>query len=545
MVQGRSALSATAVHAGAVTALTFCGLYAGFVAWMRVRIAPEAFAAAFPMILVLALGAGMVAWLWAIRRRLDHAEALNELALELAESDDISHAAAVVTQVLQPLLGSVEVVRADLELSGDPTAYSGRVGHSHVLLARRPRPYLNDEIGLLEAAIALLSLCESRILGPDGAIARHVDSVTGLPDHRAMREAVAQQIQRAENLGDSCTVLLLDIDNFRFFNDTHGHMVGDLVLRTIAEHLQTLCAGRARVGRYGGDEFLVLVPTGLEVARPLADQIVAEIGKDGFRAPGDERVIPYRVTVGMACFPTDTRESQRLLGVAEQNLKLAQGAERRLVGDNHANAIRREGVNRSTFELLDSMVQAVDNKDSYTRLHSEEVTAYALWIGEELGFPPEEMTRLRIAGLLHDVGKIAIPPEILRKPGRLTDEEFDVMRQHPTIGALIVGAFPEMHDIVDGVLFHHERYDGNGYPYGRAGKDIPKIGRVLAVADAFSAMTTNRPYRRGMEVHAALEQIREGSGTQFDPEFAVAFLIAAVKHWHTLSQADEDELLAA
>jgi putative nucleotidyltransferase with HDIG domain len=179
-----------------------------------------------------------------------------------------------------------------------------------------------------------------------------------------------------------------------------------------------------------------------------------------------------------------------------------------------------------SFGFLDALITAVDNKDRYTRKHSEEVTEYSLLIAQELQVSDETMRTIRIAGLLHDVGKIGVPDEILRKPGRLTPEEEEVMRQHPLIGALIVGAVPGMERVLDGVRCHHERYDGKGYPDGLQGEEIPLLGRLMAIADTYSAMTTDRPYRKALPIEVALEEIRKNSGTQFDPLMVEAFLRA-------------------
>jgi putative nucleotidyltransferase with HDIG domain len=154
------------------------------------------------------------------------------------------------------------------------------------------------------------------------------------------------------------------------------------------------------------------------------------------------------------------------------------------------------------------------------------VTEYSLWLAEEMGLSQETMRIIRIGGLLHDVGKIGVPEDILRKPGRLTAEEYEIMKRHPQLGALIVAGVPGMEDITDIVRSHHERWDGQGYPDGLGREDIPLLGRVVAVADAFSAMTTARPYRKGMEWDAALKEIIANSGTQFDPGMATAFVRA-------------------
>ena len=187
----------------------------------------------------------------------------------------------------------------------------------------------------------------------------------------------------------------------------------------------------------------------------------------------------------------------------------------------------------SSYGFLDCLVTAVDNKDAYTRRHSEDVTDYALWIAEEIGLSQSSMRAIRIGGLLHvggllhDVGKIGVPDEILRKPGKLTDDEFEIIQQHPVIGALIVSGVPGMQFIVEIVRSHHERWDGRGYPDGLSGENIPLLGRIVAVADAFSAMTTTRPYRRGMDWNDAFAENEKHRGAQFDPTLAAAFLRVA------------------
>jgi HD-GYP domain-containing protein (c-di-GMP phosphodiesterase class II) len=185
------------------------------------------------------------------------------------------------------------------------------------------------------------------------------------------------------------------------------------------------------------------------------------------------------------------------------------------------------------FSTLDALITAVDKRDHYTRRHSEDVTEYSLMIAEQIGLSQDTMRTLRLAGLLHDLGKIAIPDSILRKPGKLTDEEYEVMKQHPVFGWLIVGAIPSLSETLPAVRHHHERYDGRGYPDRLAGEDIPLLGRLMAVADAFSAMTTDRPYRKGMGLAEAVDQLHKGSGTQFDPAMVDAF----VKALHQRSRA--------
>jgi putative nucleotidyltransferase with HDIG domain len=179
---------------------------------------------------------------------------------------------------------------------------------------------------------------------------------------------------------------------------------------------------------------------------------------------------------------------------------------------------------QTKFDVFDGLINTIDQKDRYTSRHSEHMTGFALQIAQATGCSEETYNIVRIAGLLHDIGKIGIPDAILRKPGRLTPEEYEVMKNHVTLSALIIHGLPHMTDILDAVANHHERWDGKGYPQGLAGEQIPFLGRIMAIADAFSAMTLDRPYRASMEIDKALQEIERGAGTQFDPELARIFV---------------------
>ncbi len=174
--------------------------------------------------------------------------------------------------------------------------------------------------------------------------------------------------------------------------------------------------------------------------------------------------------------------------------------------------------------MLNALVTAVDNKDRYTRRHSEDVLDYSLLIAEQMGLDAATRHTLQVAALLHDVGKIGVPDAVLRKPGKLTEEEYQTVQQHPLMGAVIVGAVPGFEYTLDVVRHHHERWDGEGYPFGLRGEETPFLARLVAVADAFSAMTMDRPYRKGMDQEKALSVLEAGAGTQWDPECVQALL---------------------
>jgi len=181
-------------------------------------------------------------------------------------------------------------------------------------------------------------------------------------------------------------------------------------------------------------------------------------------------------------------------------------------------------VTGTAFDVLDSLVTAIDHKDQYTKAHSLDMTNHALFLAQALGCSEETYNIVRVAGLLHDVGKIGVPDGILQKPGRLTPDEYEIMKKHVTLSALIIHDLPRLPDILDAVACHHERWDGGGYPNGLKGEEIPHLGRVMAIADAFSAMTLDRPYRMGMSLDEALAEMERGSGTQFDPDLVALFI---------------------
>lgn len=356
-----------------------------------------------------------------------------------------------------------------------------------------------------------------------------IDTVTGLLNHRATQERFEYMFKAAEDMREPMSLIMVDIDNFRYFNDTYGHLAGDQVLKGVARLLRDVARAHDTPARYGGDEFIIMLPnTGAEDAQKVADNLQALVALEGYPEPGTDRVIPFSLSIGVAAYPANAATRNELIYHANHSMSHQQRTA--TTGTSPRRAIRKPtSGSGDSFDLLDSMISAVDNKDYYTRAHSEEVTEYAIWIAQELGLSEEAIKTIRFAGLLHDVGKIGIPDEILRKPGHLTDEEYEVMKQHPVVGAMIVSSIPDMSEILPGVKHHHERWDGAGYPDRLAGEAIPLLARILAVPDTFSAMTTDRPYRKGMKWDVAMQKIKEGRGTQFDPTIVDAFFRAIEK----------------
>jgi HD-GYP domain-containing protein (c-di-GMP phosphodiesterase class II) len=235
---------------------------------------------------------------------------------------------------------------------------------------------------------------------------------------------------------------------------------------------------------------------------------------------GSER-LPMTVSAGISFFPVNGTSVNEILSVAV----VALGEAKASGGDKVCLA--EQGTGRSTdapFDILRGLIIAVDTKDRYTKRHSEDVARYADFLAGLLDFDPEFRRAVHTAGLLHDIGKIGIPDGILRKPGRLTEEEYQVVRQHVALGNMIVRDIPDLDLVRAGIRHHHERWDGTGYLDRLVGEGIPLIARVLAVGDAFSAMTTTRPYRKALTVDEALRRLEDACGTQLDERIALTFV---------------------
>jgi diguanylate cyclase (GGDEF)-like protein/putative nucleotidyltransferase with HDIG domain len=374
-----------------------------------------------------------------------------------------------------------------------------------------------------QAAVAL----ENARLYADAAARADCDALTGLLNHRALLAALDHALAASPTV--PCALLLLDVDNFKLFNDTYGHAVGDAVLLRVAGALRAACRAGDVAGRYGGDEFaLLLRGVSAEEAAAVAARVRAAVAEQPYVSEGGS-VIPLTVSVGVARAPGDGRRRPEVLAVADAAMYAAKRAARRPSTSLSAGRVRDAAdlLGDSPFGVLEGLVAAVDAKDRYTCEHSEHVTALALRLAEALGLGAEERRALALAGPLHDVGKIAIPDRILRKPGALSADEYGTLQQHVTYGVAIVRGVLDDTPVVEAIAYHHERWDGRGYPSRIAGPETPLIGRIMQVADAVSAMLLDRPYRQGLPWERVVEELRAGAGSQFDPALVEPFIAAA------------------
>ena len=377
------------------------------------------------------------------------------------------------------------------------------------------------------AAIALYLVfraAQGRILRQTDELleATRLDQMTGTLNHGALVGVLAIAIEAARQSDNTLGIALLDIDNFRILNETYGHPAGDQALAAVASVLRDELPAETQWGRYGPDEFLVIVAAEVAVdLEPTIELLRTRLVDLSLQFDTSER-LPVTVSAGICSFPINGESVTTLLSSAARTLDEARASGGDSVRVAEANAVPLEEAVR--FDVLEGLILAVDTKDHYTRRHSEDVARYGAFLAAQLGLDDQVRSIVYRAGRLHDVGKIGVPDHILRKPGALTESEYETMKQHVALGDLIVRELPDLDEIRAGIRHHHERWDGTGYLHRLAGDDIPQVARILAVCDAFSAMTTDRSYRKALSVDEALNRLEDASGSQLDERMVVAFV---------------------
>ena len=402
------------------------------------------------------------------------------------------------------------------------------------LLAVRPPPngavaWWLMGIGTLVVAAGLVLAMRSRV---ELLIARlydaaRTDPLTGLPNRRGFRELLDLELERSRRGTTEMTVVVGDIDHFKDVNDCSGHHVGDAVLQRVATLLE---AGKRQIdlaARVGGEEFALILP-GTDARGAF---LVGERLRDAVRETFAKDAVPITISFGIAGFPAHAETAASLLRAADEALYAAKesGRNRTVIHTPALRAALREGRNDRDIEgerflavVLD-LAEAADLRFSGSARHSETVGRYAELMARELGLSEEHVGRVRLAGLLHDIGKVGVPNEILSKPGKLTDEELAIVRRHPELGEQILD-HPTLADVRAWVGAHHERPDGAGYPRGLAGEAVPLEARIVAVADAYEAMTSDRSYRAAVGHEHARAELERWAGSQFDAQVVRAFL---------------------
>jgi diguanylate cyclase (GGDEF)-like protein/putative nucleotidyltransferase with HDIG domain len=446
----------------------------------------------------------------------------------------------------------------------------------------QPADFSEEEVLLLRTLADLIAGALHNALSFQKAQEQAItDGLTGVKTHRFFMEALSAEWKRSTRAGRSFALVLMDLDRFKFVNDFYGHLEGDLVLQRVGHILETNCRRSDVVARYGGDEFVILMPeTNMEHARQLASKLRGWVSADPLL-----REKNISASFGIACYPLHGSSPQELIQVADASMYLSkhQGGNAVSTADhfdpNEAKKWKRdvleaylgvtlkrlfatgpeafeeiysrlkqfteslattEGASaasgaaapaqgpqalpQAVLDTVTSLAFAIDAKDHYTQGHSQKVSAYAALIAEALGLNDLEIEEIRLGGVLHDIGKVAIPENILNKNGPLNPQEWDTMKTHVTFGAKILEPLTPVARIREMVLHHHEFFDGSGYPHALTGEQIPLGARIIAVADAYDTITSDRTYKKARSAAEALAELQRCANAQFDAKVVEAFV---------------------
>ncbi len=369
--------------------------------------------------------------------------------------------------------------------------------------------------------------------------AASVDKLTGVATRRALVLELFNEVERANRYERPLSVAFVDIDHFKAVNDTYGHAVGDVVLRGVAQAIKANLRATDLVGRYGGEEFmLLLTETDVEEGAVLTEKLRSIVARERFEVEGNPE-LTVTISIGIAGGVGSRLVSDTLVRDADAAMYSAKSLGRNQTyifaepdedarvpraPISAAGRARAVEIGQAARDAATASLTAVISPLShYSGQPSALIASIVVAMARNLALPQAEIDRIRVAALLHDVGKVAVPQEILDKPSALTSAEWRSVVQHPRIGQVILEQAAALKEAVPIILHHHERYSGHGYPFGLRGTDIPLGARIVAIADAYHAMTNDRPHKRAMSHDNAVNELRRHAGTQFDPELVNLF----------------------
>ena len=387
----------------------------------------------------------------------------------------------------------------------------------------------------------------------------NVDSLTMLSNHRGFQDMLSNEIAKSDSRNSQLSVLIMDINNISKINRELGHGKGDEIIKLVAEKVRQNIRSSDSAGRYGGDEIAIILPdTKSDEAKYIAEFLTYSLS-----CCFVDDVGPVKVAVGIATYPESTRDQEKLLILAEQAMYISQSKGYKdgmsaivcssdynfwddMALNSFAEVLAKRhsqlGINfeeelvhkfnneqivsqNHLMEMVTSLASAIDAKDTYTKGHSSSVSRYSEALARAINLPEAEVERITLGALLHDVGKIGIPENVLRKPTNLSEEEWEIMKQHPVIGAeKVLMPNETLRDLIPIVKYHHEHWDGSGYPEKLKGEEIPFAARIVSIADAYHALISDRPYRKGLSVSKACEILKMGSGIQWDSNLVRQFI---------------------
>jgi diguanylate cyclase (GGDEF)-like protein len=396
-------------------------------------------------------------------------------------------------------------------------------------------------VAVIFPAAALLRAVRDAVTGLVRSLAEaaRTDTLTGLKNRLALDQEIHVEVERTLRAEQELSIVIGDLDHFKVVNDELGHRAGDEALVRIGRILHKHRRVGDSVARTGGEEFTILLPGASEhEAYLVAERLRVQVERDFADHP-----VPVTFSFGVATYPEHGRNADAVIEAADQALYAAKalGRNRSVIFNREISAVFApepggRGVDETHLATLLSLAEALDLRDTGTAAHSRTVGRYCGLIAKELELPAERAKRIEVAGVLHDIGKIGLPDAILQKPGRLGRNELAEIRTHPEIGAQVLSG-RGLEDLRGWVLTHHERPDGKGYPAGLTDADIPLEAKILAVADAYEAMTADRVYRERLGAQAARSELLRCVGTQFDARVVAAFMAV-------LERLDQEEAAA-
>jgi len=385
-------------------------------------------------------------------------------------------------------------------------------------------PYVDSEIEFLQTLLNNASaIMENAKQFEEVKKEAITDELTGLYNHRFFYETANEWLK--DEKYHSFTIAMIDIDHFKIYNDLYGHSAGDSALKRIADIIKSNLYEEDFLVRYGGEEFLLFLPLTMETDAFRAIEKVRKNIENAFLHSSDIREF-LTVTIGAATYPLHGKTLEDIVSKADIAVKKGKktGRNKAIIFSNeeldktqYSDDIQ-EKIDNAYLSSIYALAATIDAKDHYTFGHSNNVAEISKRLAKEVGYGESDLELIHSAGLLHDIGKVGIPEQVLSKPGVLTPEEKIIMESHVLQSISIIKHIPNLVETVPIIISHHEHYDGSGYPRQIRGESIPKLGRILCLADSFDAMTTDRPYRKGLSFEQAVYEIKKNKGSHFDPE---------------------------
>jgi diguanylate cyclase (GGDEF)-like protein/putative nucleotidyltransferase with HDIG domain len=470
------------------------------------------------------------------------------------------------------------VLPASLSAIALPVIYAEQLLGVLYVESAEPLDFSEEEILLLRTLADVFAVALHNALTFQKAQEQAItDGLTGVKTHRFLMEALSAEWKRSTRAGRPFSLVLMDLDRFKFVNDFYGHLEGDVVLQRVGHILEQNCRRSDVIARYGGDEFVILMPeTNIEQARQLAGKLRGWVASDSVLR--DKNIT---ASFGIASYPVHGATPQELIQVADSSMYLSKhqggnavsSAEHCDPGETkkwkrdvleaylgvtlkrqfstgpeafeeisrrldqftrslteQENSPSLERLPQAVVDTVGALALAIDAKDRYTQGHSQKVSVYAVMIAQAAARSAAEVEEIRLAALLHDIGKVGIPEAILSKSGPLDAVEWETMKSHSILGARILEPLRALSRVREMVEHHHEFYDGSGYPDGLDDMRIPLGARVIAIADSYDTITSERAYKKARTPDDAFRELERCAGNQFDPELVRVFVETMRKH---------------